>query len=83
LDAVPFIQGQTADGSVLLNLANVSAINIDENGSFGVRLRVTVHLAGGTVLDFDDEYADRLLRSLEATGVLDVKLAQQQRSAGG
>lgn len=68
-----FIRAQTRDGSTLINLTNVTAVVIDENGTFGVDRRVTVHLVGGTSMDFDEEYGDKLLdtlRGLDESGVL-------------
>ncbi len=71
-----FIQVETPEGPTLLNLQNVAAVAVDENGTFGVRRRVTVHLAGGTQLTFDKEYADRLISRLQAEGLLTVAPAE-------
>ncbi len=67
-----FIQAETPEGPTLLNLQNVAAIVVDQNGTFGVRRRVTVHLAGGTQLTFDKEYANKLIGTLQAEGHLTV-----------
>lgn len=64
-----FVRTPTPDGHAVINLANVSAILIDENGSFGVRRRVTVHLLGAPPLDFPEEYGDRLLAALAESGL--------------
>ncbi|MDP9381959.1 MAG: hypothetical protein M3Q29_17795 [Chloroflexota bacterium] len=68
-----FIRADMADGATLINLSNVTVVVIDENGSFGVDRRVTVHLVGGATLDFPEEYGDRLLdtlRQLDESGQL-------------
>ena len=70
MEALPFIRVQSKEGSILLNLANVAAIAADENGSFGVRRRVTVHFIGGATMDFDDEYADTLSEALGSSGAV-------------
>ncbi len=71
-----FIQVETPEGPTLLNLQNVAAVAVDENGTFGVRRRVTVHLAGGAQLAFDKEYADKLIGKLQAEGLLTFVPAQ-------
>lgn len=76
MEPLPFIRIKTAEGATLLNLANVAAVVIDDNGSFGVKRSVTVHLAGGATLDFADEYGDSLLGELtrlDQAGVLSAK----------
>ena len=56
-----FVRVESKDGSTLINLANVTAVVVDENGSFGVKRRVTVHFVGDTTMNFDEEYGDKLL----------------------
>ena len=70
MDNPTFLRVETSEGLTLLNLANVSAIVADNNGSFGVRRRVTVHLSGGATIDFDDEYADKFSDALSQSGLL-------------
>jgi hypothetical protein len=61
-----FIRAKTPDGSVLINLANVTAIVVDDDGSFAVKRRVTVHFQGTPPMNFDEEYGDKLLATLGA-----------------
>ena len=80
MEPLPFIRVKTAEGATILNLANVAAVIIDDNGSFGVKRSVTVHLSGGATLDFTDEYGDDLvneLTRLDQAGLLTAKASRR------